>query len=136
MQFWRRWRVSEPDNYTKEECEAGIDAAYKHLDDRAKAEARAREWRQSKDEVDSAVAGMQPRFDQLVADLILTVQEEAKEEGILLGSAWVPNIEDRNAEVKRVVEEVRGIWEATPAERSTSGLVCDEILRRLEADDA
>jgi hypothetical protein len=45
MQFWRRWRVSEPDNYTKEECEAGIDAAYKHLDDRAKAEASEREIR-------------------------------------------------------------------------------------------
>ena len=71
--------------------------------DRAKAEARADEWIQARTHFGYS--------KKEVADLVLSVQEE------------------RDAEVKRVVLEMKAFWGSHPHKAAIA--TCNEILRRL-----
>jgi hypothetical protein len=97
-------------------------------DDRAKAEARAKEWLirwTNPATVEGSV------HERALTDLILSVQEETRRENAGLelkalkrGDHFKAKLAERNAEVKRVVEEVR-------SEVQVGKEACDEILRRL-----
>ncbi len=141
-----------PDNYTKKECEMGIDKAYEKLADES-LETLAREWSEKiRASVHANYNGGHTHDDQACEafhhgmDTVCNVLSKGSLTALLrsVRDDWVrevkPNvIKDafklRDERAKRIVKEVAEKVYSTPHHDSYTD-ACDEILRRLEAPDA